>query len=132
MSRAPRCLTRVESTGGVLLLSVPSEHLRDVASVSLFERELRDLAATHTELRWILDFADRTFFLTPAVNTLLSIMRNLRQRGGDLVLTGVTQDVRYVLRLLRLDNIFAVYPSVVSARSALVGEDDVPPAAEAI
>ena len=40
--------------------------------------------------------------------------------------------VRYVLRLLRLDRVFALYPSVDSARHALQKPRGVPPAAEAV
>ncbi len=123
MSRSTGCLTRVDSNGEVLLVSIASECLRDIASVSRFERELRDLAASHAELRWILDFGGRTFFITPAANTLLALMRRLRQQRGDLVLTGITQDVRYVMRLLRLDNLFTVYPDRESAQRALLGVD---------
>ena len=132
MSRTPGCLICVESSGGVLTVSVESEKLRDLTSVACFERELRDLAEARAETRWIVDFKDHTFFFTPAANTLLAQMRRLRQRGGDLVLAGLTPDVQYVLRLLRLNTLFTAYPTVAAARSALAQIDDHPPTAEAV
>ncbi|MEW6252234.1 MAG: STAS domain-containing protein [Planctomycetota bacterium] len=121
MSGAPSHFTSVESSGGVLVLAVNSHQLRDIAAVARFESELRSLPQQHKEVVWLLDFGGTTFFVTPAANTLVAIMRGLRQRGGDLVLTGISQDVRYVLRLLRLDNIFAIYPSAPKALQELGG-----------
>ncbi len=117
--RTPSSFSRVETSGGVLILSVAGTQLRDIAGVARFERELRELAEQHAEPRWILDFGNVTFFITPAANTLLAQMRRLRQHGGDLVLTGISQNVRYVLRLLRLDNIFTIQPSITSALADL-------------
>ncbi len=126
MSRTPGPVCRVDISGGVLIIRVDSPQLRDVAGVSGFVRELHELSQTRAELRWVVDFAAVTFFITPAANTLLSLMRRLRQRGGDLVLTGISADVQYVLRLLRLDNIFSIYPSAAAAVADLQQPDALP------
>ncbi len=115
MSRTAGPVCRVELSGGVLVVHVASAQLRDVAGVSAFVRELHELSETHAEPRWLIDFGDVTFFITPAANTLLALMRRLRQRGGDLALTGLSADVQYVLRLLRLNNIFTTYPTLAAA-----------------
>ncbi len=95
-----------------MVLSVASGQLRDISGAARFERELPALADKHSELLWLLDFGDVTFFITPAANTLVRLMRRLRQLGGELALTGVSTDVQYVLRLMGLDEIFTIHPSV--------------------
>ncbi len=112
MSRSSGSLFRVESSGGVLVLTVASRQLRDISGAARFERELPALAESHAETRWLLDFGSVTFFITPAANCLVRLMRRLRQQGGELALTGVSRDVQYVLRLMRLDEIFNIYPTV--------------------
>jgi anti-anti-sigma factor len=114
MSRPAGNLFNIESSGGVLVLSVASRQLRDLTGAARFERELPTLAETHSELLWLLDFGGVTFFITPAANSLVRLMRRLRQLGGELALTGVSTDVQYVLRLMRLDEIFTIYPSVAA------------------
>jgi len=96
----------------VLVLSVAAGQLASIETVSRFERELRQLTREREETRWLIDFGNTTFFITPAVNTLLLVLRTLRERGGKLVLTGVSQDVRYVLGLMRVDRVLTISPSI--------------------
>ena len=115
MNKPTGYFLRTDFSDGVLILFVASKQLRDLGAVADFAKELRQLLQTRTERLWLLDFGNTTFFFTPAANTLLAVMRHLRQHGGDLGLTGVTDDLRYVLGLLRLDNLFTIYPSVPDA-----------------
>jgi anti-anti-sigma regulatory factor len=119
MSPAPDHMLHLATTNDVLLVSVAAGQLTTCEAVARFERELRDLIRKHTERHWLMDFGNTTFFITPAVNALLAIMRTLRERGGKLVLTGVTQDVRYVLGLRRLDSILTICPSIPAGMDAL-------------
>jgi len=114
MSHPNHPLVRLANTDGVLVLSVATDRLTDVEAVTSLVRELRALIGERRERHWLIDFNNTTFFVTPAVNALLMLLRWLRDRGGDLVLTGVTQDVRYVLGLRRLDNLFTISPNVVA------------------
>ncbi len=101
------------------MVDVAARQLTTLEAVAHFERDLRQLAAMREERYWLLDFAGATFFLTPAVNTLLTIMRRLRSLGGELVLAGISQDVCYVLGLLRLDAVFTLAPSASAGLAQL-------------
>ncbi len=107
-------IVQLRTSDGVLVLSVAANQLTSVESVGRFDREVRQLARVRQELRWLIDFGSTTFFITPAVNALLAVLRGLRERGGKLVLTGLSQDVRYVLGLLRLDSILTISPNVAA------------------
>jgi anti-anti-sigma regulatory factor len=108
------------TSDGVLVLSVATPRLNNVDTVTSFDRELRHLARSRAESRWLIDFGNTTFFITPAVNALLVVLRGLRERGGRLVLTGVSQDVRYVLGLLRVAGVFTICPNVPAGMDELV------------
>lgn len=95
----------------VLVLSVAARQLTHLDSVARFERELRRLVRERPERHWLIDFHDVTFFITPAVNTLLTILRTLASRGGRLVLTGISADVRYILGLRRVDAVLTILPT---------------------
>jgi anti-anti-sigma regulatory factor len=132
MNKPTSYFLRTDFSDGVLVLFVASKQLRDIGAVADFARELRQFLQTRTERFWLLDFGNTTFFITPAANTLLAVMQQLRQRGGDLSFTGVTDDLRYVLALLRLDGLFAIYPCVPDALAEMKrSAQSAPAAAEA-
>jgi anti-anti-sigma regulatory factor len=105
-----------EAADGILVVSIAARQLTTIDAVARFERELRLAGSAHHETRWLLNFGDATFFITPAVKTILALMRRLRAHGGDLVLTGLSRDVRYILGLMRLD---AVLPMAASVEAGL-------------
>jgi anti-anti-sigma factor len=124
MSHTPYQAVQLRTSDGVLVLSVAAGQLASIETVSRFERELRQLTRERDENRWLIDFGNTTFFITPAVNTLLLVLRTLRERGGKLVLTGVSQDVRYVLGLMRVDRVITISPSISCAMAELGGIGD--------
>jgi len=120
MSHPTDPIVQYRTSDGVLVLSVATQRLTNVDTVTSFDRELRHLARSRGESRWLIDFGNTTFFITPAVNALLVVLRGLRERGGRLVLTGVSQDVRYVLGLLRVAGVFTICPNVPAGMDELV------------
>ena len=111
-----------EATDGILVVTVAARELTTIDAVARFERELRDASGAHGETRWLIDFGDATFFITPALKSLLAITRKLRAHGGELVLTGISPDVRYILGLMRLDALLHLCASVDVGLAALRSE----------
>jgi len=133
MSASRSAIRHLRTSEGVLLISVAADRLTSVEAVAGFERELRHLLRERPEQHWLIDFGNTTFFITPAVNTLLAILRTLRERSGKLVLTGLSRDVRRILGLRRLDSILTICPNLSAAcRELGVGHPaDEPPAGTA-
>jgi anti-anti-sigma factor len=98
--------------GDVLVLTVAARQLCTLEAVARFEREVRQLLRERAERHWLIDFGNITFFITPTVNTLLAVLRTVQSRGGRLVLTGLSPDVKYVLGLMRVHNVLTVCPTV--------------------
>lgn len=133
MSAPGHTIRHLRTTEGVLIVSVAAEHLTSVEAVAGLERELRRLLRERPESKWLVDFRNTTFFITPAVNTLLAILRTLRERGGKLVLVGLTREVQHILGLRRLDRILTIRPSPATALRELGVQHipDEPPASAA-
>ncbi len=124
VSQAMVIMIQLKTSNDVLSLSVAAEQLNSVEAVSRFEQELRRLVRERPERFWLMDFGDRTFFVTPAINALLAVLRTLHERGGKLVLTGVSRDVRHILDLHRLSSILTISPNVAAGLSILGAAPD--------
>jgi anti-sigma B factor antagonist len=58
------------------------------------------------ELR--IDMSDLTFIDSTGLATLVRSMKQCRERGGDLLITGMSDPVRIILELTRLDRAFTI------------------------
>lgn len=115
----PDTIAELENHRDVLVVRVPAGQLATFDAAMRFERELRRCAAERCELRWVIDFGRATLFLPLAVNALLAVQRSLRDRGGELLLTGLSADGEHVLRLMGLSRILVVAPDAATALAAL-------------
>lgn len=119
MGNEAATLVEIERTNGALVLTVATEAVNDIPAVARLERELRKHATERPENAWVVDFRNVTFFVTPAINALFDITRSLRARGGNLVLTGLSESVRYIVGLRALDQVVTITPTVPAALAAL-------------
>jgi anti-anti-sigma regulatory factor len=116
-------MLKTHSYGDVLVISVAADKLDSVEQVAAFTRRLKVLLAEQPETHWLIDFGNTTFFITPAVNTLLAILRTLRLRNGQLVLTGMSADVLHILGLMRVDRVLTLRPTRSAGLEVLGIED---------
>ena len=119
MPEQPTKTIRTESRGGVLLLEVDARQLTALTAVDEFDRQLRQLLQHQTERSWIIDFHDVTFLVTPAINTLLVVLKKLRGDGGMLVLCGLNENIRRVFTLMKLDQVFVLRRDAAEALRGL-------------
>lgn len=123
MSTGPGAIIQLEPHGDALLLTVASGQLTMLNAIDRFDLEMKALSESRDERRWVLDFCDVTFIVTPAINTILTIMKRLRGKGGDLVLTGLNRDIRHIFELMRLDEVLTITADVSAALEALDAGD---------
>jgi anti-sigma B factor antagonist len=65
----------------------------------------------------IVNLADLEFIDCRGLGVLVRVLKWARERGGDVLLAAPQQHVRRLLRLVGLDGVFSVYPSVKQAAS---------------
>ncbi|HEX5132813.1 MAG TPA: anti-sigma factor antagonist [Candidatus Krumholzibacteria bacterium] len=90
----------------------------DSASSAGVERRLRDLIASGA-VRIIVDLADVSYVSSGGWGIFVGEVRGLRERGGDIVLTGMTPEVYDVYELLGFADVLRAFPSVAEARAFL-------------
>ena len=91
--------------------------------------ELREILDVHAKARrsaLILDFAKVSYVDSSGLATLVEYVRKVQDFGGKLALATVNTRVRTILDLVRLSEIFPIFPTVAEAKVALAGP---PPAA---
>ena len=59
----------------------------------------------------IVNLADVTFIDTKGVTTLVSGLKRARQQGGDVILSELSDPVRVIIELMRLDKAFTITPT---------------------
>lgn len=86
--------------------------------------ELREILNVHAEDKrsaLLLDFADVSYVDSSGLATLVEYVRKVQDFGGKLALAKVNSRVRTILDLVRLSEIFPIYPTVAEAKAALAG-----------
>jgi anti-anti-sigma factor len=66
-------------------------------------------------VRLVADFAAVTYVSSAGLRVLLSIVKEVRQRGGDLRLAAVRPDVHRALQIAGFTGILKLYPGVDEA-----------------
>jgi len=67
----------------------------------------------------VLDFTDVKYIDSSGLATLVEYYKNSRSYSGRLAVAGLSNRVRSIFELVRLSEIFGVYPSVAEAEEAL-------------
>jgi N-acetylglucosaminyldiphosphoundecaprenol N-acetyl-beta-D-mannosaminyltransferase len=67
--------------------------------------------------RLIVDFSETVFLASAGLAALIALSREARSLDGELRLACLMPDALQVLKLARLDGVFAIYPTVIEAGS---------------
>jgi anti-sigma B factor antagonist len=78
--------------------------------------------AQHKNVRVLLDFAGVTYVDSSGLATLLEFYQTTRHQGGRLVLAQLTKRVQNALEIVRLHEIFTIYPDIALAQEALLAD----------
>jgi anti-sigma B factor antagonist len=73
------------------------------------ERSLRSMIARHPE-HVVVDLSGVTFIDSSGLAVLINAMQDVKKYGGKLILSGITQNVRSILEMARLDQFFLIDP----------------------
>lgn len=96
---------------------VRAEGFVDTNTASDLERELRSCAGEGHPCV-ILDLEMVDYVSSAGWTILVSTIRYLRQRGGDLRLVGMRRDVEDIFQLLQFSSILETFPDLESAIAA--------------
>ncbi len=63
------------------------------------------------DLRFLVDFAETGYVDSSGLGVLVSLSKKVRERGGELVLAGLNEDLRTLFQLTKLDTLFRIVDS---------------------
>lgn len=105
----------LEKRDGVTIVNLPRIPL-DTAFVSEFTADVGPLLADKP--RVVIDMKRLLFIDSSGVGALVNALSTAHKAGGDIKLANVPAQVRGVFEVVRLDKLFASYPTVEDAVAA--------------
>ncbi len=110
-----RLETGVKDIDGMKVLDVAGEI--DVYTAPQFKEAVNGIIAGGQK-HLIIDMSDVTYMDSSGFGTLLSATRRLRPQGGTINLVKCNTSIDRILRITRLNTVFATYDSIGDAISA--------------
>ncbi len=91
---------------GVAVAAVPVDEL-DASNAEEFKRDMAPVLQANT--RVVLDLSQLRFVDSSGLGAILSCLRQLSAKSGDLKLCGMSKQVRGLFELVRMHRIFDIY-----------------------
>lgn len=98
----------VDQVGEVGVAEVPVDEL-DASNAPEFKRDIAPVVESNTKL--VLDMSRLHFVDSSGLGVILSCLRQLSAKGGDLKLCCMSKQVRAAFELVRMHRIFDIYSS---------------------
>ena len=105
----------VEKTGDIAVVQIPVEEL-DASNAAELKRDIGPVLEANKKV--VLDLSRLRFVDSSGLGALLSSLRQLTGRGGDLRLFGMSKPVRALFELVRMHRIFDIYGTKEEAMHA--------------
>ena len=109
-------VTEVDSLSGTAIVAFPVDNL-DAGNVKDFRAAIQKVADAHDTV--VLDMQRLTFVDSSGLGALLSCLRTMKGKKGQLLLFGMTKPVRALFELVRMHRIFSIYNSREEALAEL-------------
>lgn len=101
--------------GDVLLVELREDAL-DASNVRAFKDTFTSVVGSHKKV--VLDLAGVRFVDSSGMGALISCLRLLDGRGGDLRLASLSKPVRALLELMRMHRVFSIHDTPGEAARA--------------
>jgi anti-sigma B factor antagonist len=95
-----------EALGDVMVAHFKGDHL-DASTVEDFKAAAKPVI--EKGIKVVFDMGSLSFVDSSGIGAIISCLRNLNARGGDLKLCGLTKPVRSLFELVRMHKIFDIY-----------------------
>ncbi|ADV63207.1 anti-sigma-factor antagonist [Isosphaera pallida ATCC 43644] len=105
----------IRQVADVTIVLLDTEHL-DASNSKEFRASVNPILESHSHV--VFDMSKIAFVDSSGCGVLLSCLRELNSRGGDLRLCGLSPQVRSLFELVRMHKIFNMYESADEAISS--------------
>jgi anti-sigma B factor antagonist len=113
------CIDEMQETGRELVMEIPVDRVDsvsvavipveelDAVNASEFKRDIAPILQANQKV--VLDMAQLRFVDSSGLGAMLSCLRLLNAKGGDLKLCGMSSRVRALFEIVRMHRIFDIY-----------------------
>lgn len=102
----------VESRGTVQVVRCSGSI--DADTVSAFKKRMLEIIAQGSA-HLVMDFSTLHFIDSMGLGTLISLLRTVRGKNGDIKIASMSDDVKMIFQITRLDRLFDVAPDATGA-----------------
>ncbi len=104
--------TAAKNKGGITVIQVEGQLI--VGNRQELKNTVQE-ALDRGERKILIDFGRTGYIDSSGLGALVSISKNVRERGGELRLAGLNEDLRSLFELTKLDTLFAISDTVDQA-----------------
>ena len=108
-----------DKIGNVAVVLVPVEEL-DASNAGELKRDIAPILETNSQL--VIDLSRLRFIDSSGLGAMLSCLRQVSAKGGDLKLCGMSKQVRATFELVRMHRIFDIFSIREEAVRAFQGQ----------
>lgn len=98
----------VDQQDKVAIAEIPVEEL-DASNAGELKRDMAPILEANARL--VIDLTRLRFVDSSGLGAMLSCLRHVSARGGDLKLCGLSRQVRAAFELVRMHRIFDIFPT---------------------
>lgn len=109
-------ITRPVMEQGIAIVGFTRDSL-DASNSKIFKDDMQPVLAQHHRI--LLDLEDLQFVDSSGLGAMLSCLRTVHAKGGQLALCGMSKPVRTLFELVRMYRIFDIYANRGEAVSAM-------------
>jgi len=99
---------KTELVNDVLIVILDGYHL-DESNVRQLKTDIKATIKNHNKL--LLDLTNLTFIDSSGLGGILSILRNMKEQGGDLKICNASSSIQSVFELIRLPRLIDIHES---------------------
>ncbi len=109
----------VTAEGGVTIVELTDRKILDELSISQIGERLQGLVAKAEDPKFILDFSSVGHMSSSALGMLITLHKRIREKKGQLRLSGIQPPIHEVFVITRLNEIFDICQSKEQALETL-------------
>jgi len=103
---------------GVTVVVFQQSQILDAMTIERMSGSLKELLDSQEGGNFVLDFSKVTYMSSSALGMLIGLQRRAAQKGAQLRLSGIHDDIMEVFRITKLDTVFDIYKKASAAIEA--------------
>ena len=108
----------VSKKEGVTVVEFADRKILDELAISEIQEELSRLVGEMEDVKLLLNFKNVEHLSSAALGTLITLNKQVADRGGEMKLCDIAPPIYEVFKITRLNKLFSIHPSEQDAMSS--------------